>query len=127
MTEHNGSAGTSRNPVTRIVRWLRAGYPEGVPQQDYVALLGILHRDLTDQEIEEIASVAYRDRTGNDAPADQEAHIGRLIRERVHEEPAAEDIARVASRLAAGGWPIMPVPQAVEAVAAVEGEANPSA
>ncbi|HEY5484993.1 MAG TPA: DUF3349 domain-containing protein, partial [Propionibacteriaceae bacterium] len=33
--------------MTRVVGWLRAGYPDGVPQQDYVALLGILHRQLT--------------------------------------------------------------------------------
>ena len=41
--------------MARVVGWLRAGYPDGVPQQDYVALLGILHRQLTDDEIITIA------------------------------------------------------------------------
>ena len=35
--------------MQRVLQWLRAGYPEGVPQQDYVALLGILRRTLTPQ------------------------------------------------------------------------------
>ena len=45
---------TSEDPanlVQRILRWLRAGYPDGVPQQDYVALLGILRRTLTPSEL----------------------------------------------------------------------------
>lgn len=108
MTEHG-----TRNPLRKIVRWLRAGYPDGVPQKDYIALFGILHRDLTEDEIEEIALEALRDRLGGEAP-DDEDRIRQLIRSRVHEEPSPEDVARVASRLAAGGWPIMPAEEAVE-------------
>ena len=48
--------GRSRNVVSRVLDWLRAGYPDGVPQQDYVALLGILRRHLTDEEIVEIVA-----------------------------------------------------------------------
>lgn len=38
-----------------MVTWLRAGYPDGVPQHDYVALFGILHRALTESEVDDIA------------------------------------------------------------------------
>ena len=32
---------TRDNFLARAVDWLRAGYPAGVPRQDYVALLGL--------------------------------------------------------------------------------------
>src|SRR5690606_38979127 len=40
--------------IGRVVTWLRAGYPEGVPTGDYVALLGVLRRRLREEEIQEI-------------------------------------------------------------------------
>ena len=43
------------NFLTRTVDWLRAGYPTGVPRQDYVALLGLLRRKLTETEVHKIA------------------------------------------------------------------------
>ena len=33
-----------------IVDYLRAGYPEGVPEQDYVPLFALLRRKLSDDE-----------------------------------------------------------------------------
>ena len=41
--------------VARVLSWLRAGYPAGVPRGDYVALLGLLRRKLTDTEVRLIA------------------------------------------------------------------------
>jgi hypothetical protein len=35
------------NFLSRAVQWLRAGYPTGVPRQDYVVLLGLLQRKLS--------------------------------------------------------------------------------
>ncbi|MCH8611835.1 DUF3349 domain-containing protein [Arsenicicoccus dermatophilus] len=92
--------------LTRIIDWLRAGYPQGVPQQDYIALFGILHRDLTEQEVLEVAEEMTRHRE----PGTQvsRAQIEERIRQAVHERPSAEDVQRVASRLAAGGWPLAP-------------------
>ena len=34
-------------PLLQIVEWLRAGYPEGVPEQDYQPLLALLSKQLT--------------------------------------------------------------------------------
>ena len=42
------------SPLQRVVAWLREGYPAGVPEQDYVALLALLRRRLTDDEVEAI-------------------------------------------------------------------------
>ena len=41
--------------LRRAIDWLRAGYPAGMPEQDYVALLGVLHRSLTEDEVASIA------------------------------------------------------------------------
>jgi len=88
----------------RVLDWLRAGYPAGVPQQDYVVLLGLLRRKLTDYEVQQIAEelrgLAQR---GDDiTPADVE----RLINEATLDTASPEDVARVSSHLAAGGWPL---------------------
>lgn len=99
MTEH-------QNLFQRILHWLRAGYPEGVPQGDYVALLGILHRSLTDAEVAEMARLL-----GADAEtAVDEDRIRRLIEERVHERASDDDVRRVSARLASGGWPLAGAP-----------------
>ena len=43
--------------LTSIVAWLRAGYPDGVPQTDYIPLLALLSRRLTNDEVK-VAIVA---------------------------------------------------------------------
>lgn len=103
MTGHSSVVG-------RILAWLRSGYPEGVPQDDYVALFGILRRSCTPQEIETIAhelhSEALSDGSDGDRVIDDET-IRARIRHHLHQTPEAEDIRRVAARLAAGGWPLV--------------------
>ncbi len=37
-----------------IIGWLRAGYPEGVPDVDYIPLFALLGSQLTDKEVYEI-------------------------------------------------------------------------
>ena len=90
------------SPVERILGWLRGGYPEGVPQHDYVALFGILHRSLTSAEVEDLAH-RLREAGGSDVPDEQ---IREAIRSLALEEPDEQDVRRVASRLAQGGWPL---------------------
>ncbi|WP_432510683.1 DUF3349 domain-containing protein [Kineococcus sp. SYSU DK001] len=88
----------------RIVDWLRAGYPGGVPRQDYVALLGLLRRKLTDTEVHEIAAeIAGLARQGEVITV---ADVERLVEQATLDEPSEADIARVSSHLAAGGWPL---------------------
>ncbi len=90
----------SRSLVTRVLDWLRAGYPSGVPREDYVALVGVLHRTLTEVEVDQLAAELNREGVSS------EAEIADLIRRRIHERAGASDIARVSARLAQGGWPL---------------------
>ncbi|MFE3026687.1 DUF3349 domain-containing protein [Nocardia tengchongensis] len=98
-----------QNVLQKVLDWLKAGYPQGIPQSDYVALLAVLHRRLTDYEVQLVVERLVRDRVaGTDIEradierADIEAAIARVAKE----QPGEDDIARVASRLAAGGWPL---------------------
>ena len=45
----------TESPVAKILNWLKAGYPEGIPPRDFPSVLLVLHRNLTDAEIESIA------------------------------------------------------------------------
>jgi len=101
-------AAPERGIVQRVVGWLRAGYPSGVPDQDYVPLLGILRRSLTAEELEQVVDQLVDDAAAADAAGHE---IGRRqLRERVEElllGPALpEDLVRVSARLAAAGWPL---------------------
>ncbi len=87
--------------LAAFVDFLRAGYPEGVPRQDYVPLLALLRRQLTDDEVLEVASTALGQADPNVA-----ASVDRAIRAITDEPPLSRDLARVAARLAAGGWPL---------------------
>lgn len=74
------------------------------PRQDYVALLGLLRRELTDVEVHQIAGelVGLAQQGGDITTADVE----RLINGATLDTPSAGDVARVSSHLAAGGWPL---------------------
>lgn len=101
-----------------ILGWLRAGYPDGIPPKDYVPLLAVLRRKLTDAEVREVVAMLAAEQPtvdrGSEAtepespitPADIEATIVRLT----HDEPLEDDVRRVAARLAAGGWPLAEIP-----------------
>jgi type II secretory pathway component PulM len=95
--------------LTRAVDWLRAGYPAGVPRQDYVALLGLLRRKLTDVEVHQIAQdLAERSVATSDPISTTD--IQQMINDSVLQQASAEDVARVSARLAAGGWPLVDPP-----------------
>ena len=81
-----------------IVSWLRAGYPQGVPEQDYLPLLALLARRLTNDEVAAVAS-----ELGPRAEGVSTADIGTLITKVTNELPRTEDINRVRSQLATAG------------------------
>ena len=99
--------GESRsNFVTRAVEWLRAGYPDGVPRQDYVALLGLLRRKLDEDEIRKIAA----DLAAQAGDPITSADIEEMIGSTVLQQATPEDVVRVSAHLAAGGWPLADPP-----------------
>jgi uncharacterized protein YcgL (UPF0745 family) len=87
--------------VSRIVAWLRAGYPDGIPQTDYMPILALLSRRLTAEEVQQIAD-ALAEQPG---PIDH-TDIGVSITRITDELPTPEDIERVRQHLAAQGWPL---------------------
>jgi hypothetical protein len=88
--------------LSSIVGWLRAGYPEGVPDVDYIPLFALLGSQLTNDEVNEIAKELE---TTSD-PESAEAIKRAITAVTDHHEPKDSDVARVRARLAAGGWPL---------------------
>ena len=86
--------------LAKIVAWITAGYPEGVPGPDRVPLLALLKRRLTDNEVRSVAK-ELRERGEFD-----HVDIGVLITQITDELPSYEDIERVRARLTAKGWPL---------------------
>ncbi|MEV6930705.1 DUF3349 domain-containing protein [Dactylosporangium sp. NPDC051485] len=97
------------NFLSRSIDWLRAGYPKGVPRQDYVALLGLLRRKLTEDEIRGIARDLVAQSDGGADPIGTE-DIEALISDSMLQDASPEDIVRVSAHLAAGGWPLADPP-----------------
>ena len=86
--------------LNTIVSWLRAGYPDGVPQGDYLPILALLSRRLGSDEVKVVArELMHR-------PDLDDADIGAQIMKFTDELPAPEDIERVREKLAAAGWPL---------------------
>lgn len=87
--------------LVKIVNWLRAGYPDGVPEHDYMPLFSVLRHQLTDDEVTLIAAeLAFS------AAPESGAEIKRAASAITRNDVDDVDIARVRSRLAAGGWPL---------------------
>ncbi|OMC44337.1 hypothetical protein A5745_08845 [Mycobacterium sp. IS-2888] len=86
--------------LSSVVSWLRAGYPEGVPATDTFAVLALLSRRLTNDEVKAVAGDLMA--RGEFDKID----IGVAISKLTDELPSEDDIERVRVRLAAKGWPL---------------------
>jgi tellurite resistance protein len=97
-----------------ILDWLRAGYPQGVPGPDRVPLLALLRSTpLTEDQIKEVVRHITAD--GSAALADgeiSEDEITTFIKDVSHHDAGAENVQRVAAKLAAAGWPLHGVDEA---------------
>lgn len=89
----------------KLLAWLRAGYPDGVPREDYVSIYGILHRRLTSVEADEVATALVEGEAMDDGVITHD-EIRASIEQLAKEQASDEDIARVSRRLAAAGWPL---------------------
>jgi hypothetical protein len=85
-----------------VVTWLRAGYPEGVPDLDYIPLVAILERRLTKREVKAVT----RELKDNGLLSPGLADIEDAISHQIKEAPSQEDIARVTEHLRKKGWPL---------------------
>ena len=87
--------------LARIVEWLRAGYPDGVPARDYVPLVALLGSHLSDDEMTLIA-----DELAFSADPQSAEEIKKAIGAITRAEAGDAEVARVRSRLEAAGWPL---------------------
>ena len=92
----------SRSVLSRVLDWLRAGYPEGVPPKDYSPLLALLHRTLTAEELADVVAALARQETD---PV-RVSQIRAAIAEITAANPGEDEVRRVAAHLAARGVPL---------------------
>lgn len=84
--------------LARILLFLRAGYPEGVPAADYIPLVALLRRRLSDDEVLTLTNSFIADGSKPAQGTDVRVAITKLT----DEMPSHEDV----QRLLAAGWPI---------------------
>ncbi|OBA79966.1 hypothetical protein A9W99_17765 [Mycobacterium sp. 1164966.3] len=104
----SGSPRSHPSFVRSVVRWLQAGYPDGVPGPDRVPLLALLRSTpLTSEQLKEVVS----NLTAKGSPAVADGvidgnEIAESIAELTNHDPGPENVRRVAATLAAAGWPL---------------------
>jgi hypothetical protein len=86
--------------LSKIVAWLNAGYPDGVPGPDRVPLMALLTRRLSNDEVKAVAQDLM------DSGEFDHIDIGVLITQFTDELPRETDVERVRERLAKKGWPL---------------------
>lgn len=90
--------------VARVMNWLRADYPNGVPAQDYLPVLAVLRPQLNDEDMAAIADqLAHDAREQGVAPSEADARAA--IQRATEDEPKPEELARIRAMLEAHGWP----------------------
>jgi hypothetical protein len=87
--------------LSSIINWVRAGYPEGVPDVDYIPLFALLGSQLSESDVHAIAQELENESNPESADA-----IRKAIAAVTDHQASDADVARVRSRLAAGGWPL---------------------
>jgi uncharacterized protein (DUF2267 family) len=94
------------SPIGKILEWLKAGYPQGIPPNDYPPVLGVLRRNMSEEEIVSISDeLAMQSVSGGDVPVTAE-QIRDMVRSMAFQKATPEDIQRVSANLAKGGWPL---------------------
>jgi len=88
--------------LSSIIGWLRAGYPEGVPDVDYIPLFALLGSELSEADVQAIA----KELENESKPESADAIRNAISAVTTNHKPTDADAARVRARLAAGGWPL---------------------
>ena len=88
--------------IAKVVSFLRAGYPQGVPATDTFALLALLRRRLSDEEVVQIATQLVEH---GDLPI-AATDIRVMITKITDQMPSPDEVERVKKYLEARGWPI---------------------
>ena len=86
--------------VARMVAFLRAGYPTGMPSTGYVPLAALSRRRLSDDEITAITSELMIRGRAAISTSDVGVHITRIT----DDMPSPDDVERIQRRLEAIGY-----------------------
>jgi Protein of unknown function (DUF3349) len=101
----SSAAASAANFFRSVISWLQVGYPDGVPGPDRIALLELLRStELSEEEITEVV-----DSIDEEVPPESSVNrdvIADFLSDMTHYDAGPENIARVAARLAAAGWPL---------------------
>ena len=88
--------------LRKVLDWLLEGYPTGVPPKDYIPLIALLRRRLTEDEVRVVA-----DEVARCSPHSRSADIGVSITRITDALPSQDDMARVEEHLGRQhGWPL---------------------
>lgn len=99
---------TAPSIAQKVLNWLRAGYPGGVPGPDRVPLLALLRNTpLSEEDVREVVREISEEEShaaaGHQIDRDEIEHF---IADHVHHDAGPENTRRVAAKLAAAGWPL---------------------
>ncbi|MEL4357368.1 MULTISPECIES: DUF3349 domain-containing protein [unclassified Luteococcus] len=86
--------------LDRVLGWLKAGYPQGIPDGDYIPLVAVLKRRLTPEEISALGQELTAEGL---VPADH-IDVGTGYLKLTDELPSVEELDRVSRRLHEAGW-----------------------
>lgn len=93
--------------LQRVLDWLHAGYPQGIPQQDYYPLLAFLARSLKPEDVSEVVnSLEARYDSGHQTTTED---VRAAIEEVTNSPALGLDVHRVEEQLRALGWEPEPV------------------
>ena len=88
-------------PIAQVLRWLGAGYPDGIPAQDRVPILALLRRRLTDDEVQEVCEAVAAQSGADPEISVVDAQV--LMMKVLGELPGEDDVVRVRTRLEESG------------------------
>src|ERR1700733_9059974 len=122
----SSAAASAANFFRSVIQWLQVGYPDGAPGPDRLALLELLRSSplLSDEEITEVVDSIDEEELSNSS-ADRDV-IADFISDMTQYDAGPENIARVAARLAAAGWPLAGLADGSNGADASNGEAASS-
>lgn len=88
-----------------VLDWLREGYPSGVPAKDYIPLIALLRRRMTEDEVRELAA-QIAEQVPPGSAGDVSTDIGVHITKLTDALPSDDELARVEKHLTQfHGWP----------------------
>ena len=111
----DGGEASHESVIKRVLNWLTAGYPKGVPPTERYALIALLHRTLSAADIQQVvAALTAQHSAALEDGMITEDEIRDMIAKVIEDAPSETDLRKVSARLAAAGWPLADPHSALE-------------